>query len=37
LGWPQLIIHNRIWRVLNLALALAVSLFVFGVINDLFS
>ena len=31
------IIHNRIWRVLNLALALAVSLFVVGVINDLFS
>ena len=31
------IIHNRIWRVLNLALALAVSLFVAGVINDLFS
>jgi hypothetical protein len=28
--------HNRIWRVLNLALALAVSLFVVGVINDLF-
>jgi len=31
------IIHNRIWQVLNLALALAVSLFVVGVINDLFS
>ena len=31
------IIHNRIWRVLNLALALAVSLFVVGVITDLFS
>ena len=30
------ITHNRIWRVLNLALALAVSLFVVGVINDLF-
>jgi hypothetical protein len=29
--------HNRIWRVLNLALALAVSLFVVGVINDLCS
>ena len=31
------ITHNRIWRVLNLALALAVSLFVVGVINDLYS
>ena len=31
------IIHNRIWQVLNLALALAVSLFVVGVINDLWS
>jgi len=31
------IIHNRIWQVLNLALALAVSLFVVGVINDLLS
>ena len=31
------IIHNRIWQVLNLALALAVYLFVVGVINDLFS
>ena len=31
------ITHNRIWRVLNLALALAVSLFVVGVINDLHS
>ena len=31
------IIHNRIWRVLNLALALAVSLFVVGVLNDLCS
>ena len=29
------ITHNRIWRVLNLALALAVSLFVVGVIKDL--
>jgi len=29
--------HNRIWMVLNLALALAVSLFVVGVINDLWS
>ncbi len=27
--------HNRIWQVLNLALSLAVSLFVVGVINDL--
>ena len=27
--------HNRIWLVLNMALALAVSLFVVGVINDL--
>jgi hypothetical protein len=30
------ITHNRIWRVLNLALAFAVSLFVVGVINDLY-
>jgi len=29
------ILHDRIWMVLNLALALAVSLFVVGVINDL--
>jgi hypothetical protein len=37
-GLPlKTVIHNRIWRVLNLALALAVSLFVVGVINDLFS
>lgn len=28
-------LHNRIWLVLNMALALAVSLFVVGVINDL--
>ena len=28
-------IHNRIWQTLNLALSLAVSLFVVGVINDL--
>lgn len=28
-------IHNRIWQVLNLALSLAVSLFVIAVINDL--
>ena len=28
-------IHNRIWQALNLALSLAVSLFVVGVINDL--
>ena len=28
-------IHNRIWQVLNMALSLAVSLFVVGVINDL--
>ena len=27
--------HNRIWLVLNMALALAVSLFVVGVLNDL--
>jgi hypothetical protein len=27
--------HNRIWQVLNLALSLAVSLFVVGVMNDL--
>ena len=31
------ITRDRIWRVLNLALALAVSLFVVGVINDLYS
>jgi len=30
-------LHNRIWLVLNMALALAVSLFVVGVINDLWS
>ena len=29
------ILHDRIWLVLNMALALAVSLFVVGVINDL--
>jgi len=28
-------LHNRIWLLLNMALALAVSLFVVGVINDL--
>jgi hypothetical protein len=28
-------IHNRIWQALNLALSLAVSLFIVGVINDL--
>ncbi len=28
-------LHNRIWLVLNMALAIAVSLFVVGVINDL--
>jgi hypothetical protein len=28
-------LHNRIWLVLNMALAIAVSLFVAGVINDL--
>lgn len=31
------ILHHRIWMVLNLALALAVSLFVVAVINDLWS
>ena len=30
-------LHNRIWLVLNMALALAVSLFVVGIINDLWS
>jgi len=30
-------LHNRIWLALNMALALAVSLFVVGIINDLWS
>ena len=30
-------LHNRLWLVLNMALALAVSLFIIGVINDLWS
>ena len=30
-------LHNRIWLVLNMMLALAVSLFLVGVINDLWS